>query len=286
MLRLTLCFFCFILLAGFDSKAAPAEQQADPNQVWAEIKKLDWHFGPSTEKIGARASIHIPANYVFLSAQDTSRYVVLLGNLPRSESYTVAPKDLNWFSIFDFDPVGYVKDDEKIDSDEILRAMKEHGTEENAERKKRGLELLTLDGWFVPPHYDQQTKRLEWGTRLLSEDKTISVNYTIRILGRTGVMSATLVSDPGSLDKDMSAFKATLNGFSFNSGEGYAEFRSGDKVAEYGLAGLIIGGAAAVAAKSGFLKVIGKFGLYIIFGGAALVAGLAKKLFGTRTKAT
>jgi uncharacterized membrane-anchored protein len=51
-------------------------------------------------------------------------------------------------------------------------------------------------------------------------------------------------------------FKDKLSGFDFNQGERYSEYRQGDKVAEYGLAALIVGGATAVAAKKGFFTVI------------------------------
>jgi uncharacterized membrane-anchored protein len=98
-------------------------------------------------------------------------------------------------------------------------------------------------------------------------------------------MSAVLVSDPDSLEKDIRVFKAALNDFSFDPGQRYSEYRPGDKIAEYGLTGLIIGGAAAAAAKTGLFKVIGKFAVFIFAGAAAVIGGLVKRLFGRRTAA-
>lgn len=57
----------------------------------------------------------------------------------------------------------------------------------------------------------------------------------------------------------MDDFKAQLPGFTFNDGDRYADFRPGDHVAEYGLAALVTGGAAAVAAKKGVFAAIGIF---------------------------
>jgi hypothetical protein len=91
-----------------------------------------------------------------------------------------------------------------------------------------------------------------------------TVNYNIRLLGRAGVMNAVLVSDPTALENDIRAFKTTLAGFSFDPGERYSEYRAGDKIAEYGLTGLIVGGAAAAAAKTGAFKFLGKFAMIII----------------------
>ena len=139
-----------------------------------------------------------------------------------------------------------------------------------------GMEAIFTDGWQVPPHYDIQSKRLEWGTRLKTGAGNLIVNYTSRLLGRSGVMSAILVSDPGNLAADTQQFKAALQQFTYIPGENYAEFKAGDKVAEYGLAALVLGGAAAIATKKGLWAVIGGFlaAFWKIIAGVA-VAGLA-----------
>jgi len=272
------------LLLVTASMPSMAQAPGGQDSVGAQIRKLGWQAGPSEGKIAGRATIAIPAKYAFLGAADTSKFLTLMRNLPRTDSYTFAPDDLDWFAIFDFEDTGYVKDDEKIDADAVLQSLKEGNARGNEERKKRGYPALNLDGWFVPPHYDTGTKRLEWATKLSSEGG-VSVNYRIRILGRAGVMSAVLVSDPDSLDKDIRVFKTALNDFSFDPGQKYSEYRSGDKIAEYGLTGLIVGGAAAAAAKAGLFKVIGKFGVLIFAGAAALIGGVVKRLFGRRTAA-
>ena len=275
---------CALALLVAASAPSVAQQSQEPGSIVTEIKNLGWKVGPSEGKIAGRASIAIPANYRFLGAADTSKFLTLMRNLPTSDSYTFAPDDLDWFAIFDFEDTGYIKDDEKIDADAVLQSLKEGTARRNEERKRRGFPVLTLDGWFVPPHYDTSTKRLEWATKLSSEGG-VSVNYRISLLGRAGVMSALLVSDPDSLEDDIRVFKAALNDFSFDPGQRYSEYRTGDKIAEYGLTGLIIGGAAAAAAKTGLFKVIGKFAIFIFAGAAALIGGVVKRLFGRRTAA-
>jgi len=152
-----------------------------------------------------------------------------------------------------------VKDDEKIDPDALLKNMQSSDGPANDERKRLGLEGLFTDGWQVPPHYDTQTKRLEWGIRLRTARGGQVINYTARLLGRTGVMSAILVSDPAHLSQNVAEFQRSLEGFQYVSGEKYSEFKQGDKIAEYGLAALILGGAAAVATKKGFWAAIVAF---------------------------
>jgi uncharacterized membrane-anchored protein len=65
--------------------------------------------------------------------------------------------------------------------------------------------------------------------------------------------------------------KPALASYSFVPGERYSEFRSGDRVAEYGLGTLVLGGAAAVAVKSGSGKSLLKM---LIYGGMAAGGGV------------
>lgn len=253
--------------------------QANQN-VDEELGKLAWQEGPSVGRIAATATINIPSGYVFLDSQNTRRFLELAGNPPRDGHFLFAPNSLKWFSVFSFNASGYVKDDEKIDPDALLKSLKDSDGPSNEERKRLGMAAIYTEGWAVQPHYDDQTKRLEWGTRLKYQNGTLNANYTIRLLGRTGVMSAVLVSDLETLPTDTQQFKTALQQYDFVAGEKYAEFKQGDKIAEYGLAALILGGAAAVATKKGFWAVIaGFFAAFwkILAGlGIAALAGLGK----------
>lgn len=274
-MKKVLYFFLFLLPI-----LSYSQQQETPFQQ--ELKKLNWIDGPSSGVIGDKAKIQIPKNYVFLGAQDTKKYIELMGNPPVDNHYLIAPKDLRWFAVFTFNPSGYVKDDEKIDADELMKNLKEGDIKSNEERKRLGMHALYTDGWQVPPHYDASTKRLEWGVRLRDEGGAMNINYTSRLLSRTGVMSAILVADTETLQNDTNEYKTTLMNFNFVSGESYSEFKEGDHVAEFGLAALILGGAAAVATKKGFWTVIvGFFAAFwkLIAGAAIAVLASIGSLF-------
>ena len=258
------CALVLDLLIG-QSPVAAVPQRSD-EQIKQEMAGLAWQRGPVDGRIGSIASIKVGEGKAFLDGPNTRRFLELNGNPPRDERYALVGPD--WFAIFFFENTGYVKDDEKLDPAALLAALKEGDKGANAERERLGMTPLHTDGWHVPPHYDLTTKRLEWGVRLRggSEERTV-VNYSIRLLGRRGVMHAVLVSEPESLDRDIAEFKTALRDYDFTSGERYSEFRAGDRIAEYGLAALVLGGAAAVATKSGFGKAIGKF---VVLGVAAL----------------
>jgi uncharacterized membrane-anchored protein len=245
-----------------------------------ELKSLNWQMSPSIGKVGDKGEFKISEPLMFLDSADTNKFLQFNGNLPNANSYTIAPKKGEWFGVLRFMNEGYVKDDEKIDPESLLQSLKEGNKLGNEEKRKQGLETMTLEGWYFPPRYDADTKRLEWGTKLRSDkDQSITVNVTTKILGRTGYISAILVSSPESLDKDLLSFKQALKGYDFVSGEKYSEWKEGDRVAAYGLGALVLGGAAAAATKKGGLKLIW---LAILGAGAAIWAGL--KSFFNRKK--
>jgi uncharacterized membrane-anchored protein len=233
-----------------------AQAQTDNQTLMKELEKLEWQRGPTEGAIAGKAAIKVPQNYVFLDEKNTRRFLEINGNPPADGHFMFGPSNFSWFAIFSFNASGYIKDDEKIDPDILLQQLQETDAPSNDERRRLGMQALYTEGWQVKPHYDTETKRLEWGIRLRDDANKIQVNYTSRLLGREGVMSAILVSDPNDLEKDIREFKTALQKFSYNPGESYAEFREGDKIAEYGLAALVLGGAAAVATKKGFWAVI------------------------------
>jgi uncharacterized membrane-anchored protein len=257
----------FLALAALP---ASAQQEAE-SPMMKELRKLAWQEGPTSGKIGSKATIKVPAQYVFLDESNTRRFLELNGNPPSNGHYLFAPKSLDWFAVFSFEDSGYVKDDEKIDADGLLKSLKESDGPSNEERKRLGMGALYTVGWEVPPHYDTATKRLEWGMRLRSDNNKMVINYTSRLLGRSGVMSAILVSDPDTLAADTKQFQEALTQFDYVAGEKYSEYKQGDKLAAYGLGALILGGAAAVATKKGFWAAIAGF----LAAGWKIVAGVA-----------
>lgn len=250
-----------------------------PEQAQAQMAALPWVKGPTEVTVGGKAKIKIEKGLAYLSDKDSGKFLQLTGNLPSpGESILLADQ---WWAAFDFEPVGYVKDDEKLDPDALLKELKSSDGPGNEERRKLGMSELYTEGWVVPPHYDAESKHLEWGLKLRSPGHNEPIiNYTVRLLGRTGYENVVLVTSPETLDADVKSLKATLKSFDFNSGEKYSEFKPGDHVAEFGLGALVVGGAAAAMVKSGFWKTILvalAAGWKLVLGvGIALLAGLGK----------
>ena len=258
-----------------------AEPQAADSQAGTEsespLAKLAWVVGPTEVKVGRQATLKVPDGFIYLHPKDTSKFQEIVQNPSNGRESLVAPNDLHWFGLFEFEDTGYVKDDEEIDADAVLESVREGTKQANEERKSHGWAPLQITGWHFKPRYDKETQRLEWAIAAVSEGEKV-VNVNTRLLGRKGVTSATLVSGPESLDAAYTEFKDVLEGFQYVAGERYADVQEGDHMAEYGLAALIAGGGAAVAAKSGLLKGLWKF----IVVGVAGLAAWARKLFGKK----
>ena len=248
-------------------------------------EKLNWEWGPTEGAIGNKAEVHVPSGYVFLGAADTKKFMELNQNLGSENEYVFAPEDLSWFAVFEFDPVGYVEDNETLDADSLLDSVTKGNEAGNVERRKRGWGTMSIKGWKFQPRYDDQSNILEWAFLARSDaSQSDVINYNTRLLGRTGVMQVVLVTDPEILDSSVVSLKQALDNYDFLAGERYAEFREGDRVAEFGLAALIAGGAAAVATKKGFWAVIvgfmvaaKKFVLVAVIGLFAWIGSLFKR---------
>lgn len=263
----------WLLAALIGATSGSALAADEPGKERNPIAELAWQVGPVEFPLGSRAKIKLPAQTAALAESESNKFLKLTGNLPTDRLNIIAGD--NWWATFEFDDAGYVKDDETIDADALLKQLKSSDGPSNEERRKMGLPELITDGWYVPPHYDTATKRLEWGLRIHSAaDNRPVINYTMRVLGRSGYERVVLVSTPESLDRDVAEFKKVLTGFDFNAGEKYSEFKQGDRVAQFGLAALVAGGAAAVATKTGFWKTL----LAALAAGWKLVAAAAVAL--------
>lgn len=246
------------------------------------IRSLHWVDGPTVVNVGTNAKFQVPSGYTFLDAPDTRRFLEeVTHNSSNGNEYFFGPKDAGWWATFSYDATGHVSDDEKIDAAVLLKSKQENQAADNAARRSKGWPQLLNMNWKYPPFYEPGTKRLEWAVTFLSSDTNHwAVNYETRLLSREGVTSATLVVAPEGLDAALPAFKSAVSGYEFIAGQRYNEYKQGDRTAEYGLAALVAGGAAAVATKTGFWKTIAVFlaaSWKLVAGaGVALLAGLGK----------
>ncbi len=264
--------------------AVPAETAAK------EAPKIAWKCGPCSADIGKDlAQVEIGKNYMFADAGDAKKLMEYFGNPPTDKEVGLvvpASDNASWFVLFEHFDVGYVKDDEKdaIDADAIMKNIQKGTEEANKIRAKQGMPTIKVIGWQEKPHYDPRTHNLVWAT-LAEGNGGQNVNYTTKLLGRGGYVSAIFVGDPASLAAAKPEVEAIISRFSYKKGKSYAEFVKGDKVAQYGLTALIAGGAGAAAVKMGLFGWLGAFlaKMWKVVAAAVIAAGAGlKKLFSAR----
>jgi len=292
--------FSILLLAGFLAATGLIRAQENTNEMTrlkeaVQIAKNLKYLQGDIDLRGGLAKLTVPKEFNYLGPDDAETVLVKLwGNPPSGQKPLglllpagMTPLDTNcWVVTIDYSEDGYVKDDDaaKINYDDLLKKMQAGIAENNKERQKEGYPAITLVGWAAPPHYDAATHKLYWAKDLKFEgEEHNTLNYSIRMLGRKGVLELNAIAQIDQLPDIDKQTPQILGMVDFKEGNRYADFDPKvDKVAKYGIAALVAGGVLAGAAKLGLLKGLWVFILaakkFIIIGIIAVVA-FFKKMF-------
>ena len=176
---------CALLVVG-QSKKRPSPSPSPMPNVWDTYAGVNWQKGPTVGQLGVNGQVKVPEGYIFADARDTRTIMEENKNpITNRELGFIAPADEDWFVVFEFDDVGYVKDDEKtsLDANAILESIKKGTEEGNKERVRRGWPTMTIIGWETAPRYNETTHNLEWAFRAESEGSPV-INHNTRLLGR------------------------------------------------------------------------------------------------------
>lgn len=273
------------------SVAAQPISKEQGQKIWAEAQAAAKQ-GPQDIELSNQATLKLPAGHVFVPQPHATQVLQVMGNPgndPRLQGIVFPKSEESWFMTVRFESAGYVKDDDAKDwnADDLLKSFREGTEASNAERAKMGVPALEILGWAEKPAYDPASHRLVWAMSSREKgagaDQDQGVNYNTYALGREGYFSMNLVTGL----KDLPAFKPAahrlLEALQYNDGKRYADFNSStDKVAEYGLAALVVGVAAKklglLAGLALFFAKFAKIGLLALAG----LGGLAFKLFGKK----
>jgi uncharacterized membrane-anchored protein len=263
--------------AAASASAAPADEGPDSDSESDDSDsavQLHWQGGPRSLDLGHDVSLALPERDAFLGMPEAGQLLEKFGNFHNENLLGVVvskEQQASWVVTIRYEDEGYVKDTEAIDADELLNDLKEGTEEANKERAEHGFnKALHVTGWSEPPRYEKTVHHLVWALRANSDDGE-TVNFNTRVLGRRGIVSLNLICDPEDLAASKPEAGTLLQGTAFKAGARYEDFDSKtDKMAEFGLAGLILGGAGLGAAKLVKIGLLAKFWKVIL---AALIAG-------------
>jgi len=281
-----------------DPQTTP-EEQAETQRLVAIVKSEKPIFGDVAIP-GANATLHLGKDYYFLGKDDARRAIVEGWKNPESETDGVIGMIIpagkvfadSWGAIVTYDPSGYVtdKDADKANYDDLITQAHDAEANLNDERTKQGFPTIHLVGWAQPPSYNRSLHYLIWARDIkFGQGDVDTLNYDVRMLGRSGVLSVNVVAAMPDLPQVRTDADALARTIAFNPGARYGDFDSvHDKKAAYGVAGLVAAGMGLVLAqKFGLIAVVLLFlkkGIIIV---VALFAGLARwfaSLFGGKKK--
>ena len=152
----------FVLVA-FSISSASADSTTKSGR-----EKFKFQYGPTTANMKGIAQVAVPEGYLFADAKGAQALMEAMGNIKSDQEVgLIAPTSMVWFVVFEFDPVGYVKDQDKdqLDADKMLASITKATEQFNKQREKMKVAPMKIVGWDVPPHYDAETHNLQWTIR-------------------------------------------------------------------------------------------------------------------------
>jgi uncharacterized membrane-anchored protein len=257
------CLALFAAISMADAKPPQTDEEREK-----ALQSLTWRDGELLTLPVSRATLKTPPGVRQLLGTDASTLWETLNGVNAPHGTEAALYDPKSEALVFYQKLGdgYVKLDDwdEVDADAMLKAVTENTEADNGKRKVSGLPGVHVVGWLERPHLDRANNTVRWSFEARDEQSGPLVNSIALVLARDGFEKLVWIGpkrDGGTAD----LLKVAQANFAFPVGARYGDFQSGDKVAEYGIAGL-------VAAVLG-VKVATKLGLL------ALVVVFAKKLW-------
>ncbi len=208
-------------------------------QSTPQAKPVEWIQGPRKVNVSDIAEVNVPEGYQFVGRDGAVSILERMGNpVPKNLVGLLASPSMKGGIVLKFSKIGFVKDSDKdqLSATNMMAAIQSVIDRQNIEAAKQGVPLISSAEWQLKPSYDAAENRLEWAIKAQA-GKEIAVNYSVRMLGRQGVLEMVAVQ-PNDGNFDLAPLRRLASGISFLKGQKYGDFEHGDKVAKATLATL------------------------------------------------
>ena len=260
---------CLGLLAfGLTASAKVPHNQEERS---AAIKSLTWRDGQALTLPFSHGTLKAPDDVRQLVGPDAvSLWEILNADdaLSGIEAALYDPRD-KALVFFQRLGGGYVRLDDwnDVDADAMLKAVSEDTEEGNAKRRRAGLPAIRVVGWLERPRLDRETNSVQWAFEAIDDRDGPMVNSVALVLARDGFEKLTWIGKKD--DESRRLLGIARSSFSFPAGGRYADFQPGDKIADYGVAGLVAAilgakAAAKVGVLAGLVVLAKKFGVFLL----------------------
>ena len=269
MIRISFLFFFLISSTVFAiEKTIPSGKD-----LTKKISSLGWIDGPKTISFSdADAKILVKSGSSYLVEEDARQYLYWVnGSEFKYVKYLIYTAEATY--TYSFNKVGRVPNDFKnLDSDELLKSMKDQIPANNKKRSQAGLATVTNIKWFQKPAFDEKNHAAYYSYAIDWSDGDKTVQSAVLMLGRSGFAEITVLVDAKKYSRENIIL--AIDTFGYNKEQEYTAWKQGDLVAAAGVAGLVAasaGGKAVVTASKGLWK--------FILGGLAALGALVVGIF-------
>jgi uncharacterized membrane-anchored protein len=256
---------CLVLLLPLPSQADDRPQTREEAETYLkqQVAKLHPQHGKITLDHNL-ATLDLPQGFGYLPPDEASLYMREVVGYPRrlKNLGLILPlgvaigSPVSWSALIAYREDGYVKDEgaAALDSGALMAEITQANEAYLANATKMGFGNIGISilGWAEKPAYDPATHTLIWATEIRQgESENHTLNYFIRILGRRGVLSLTIVAPLEQLPALEDGVSKIAPALTFNAPYRYADITNTDTAAAYSLTDMITGHtpSAKTAAK-------------------------------------
>lgn len=272
---LLVLFLAFATLAPAIALAQIPTTEAERQAVF---KSLTWRTGETLKLPISSAQLSVPPAIRALVGPDAVKFYEALNGLAAPaglEAVLHAPA--NGATLYvQKASVGYIRLDDwlELDADALLKQVSEQTEEANSKRKAAGVDQLHVVGWIERPQLDKTAATARWAFEVRDGDTPV-INSIALVLTRDGFYKLTWVGEKSTVKSGL--LEAGIANLSVPPGSRHSDYKPGDKVAEYGIAGLIAAMLGVkIAAKVGLLALaaifLKKFGVILVAAAGGAVA--------------
>lgn len=259
LIAILAAFFCLQpQCRAQQQSSAPSAVSADP------LKYVNWISGPQNVTLENVADINIPDGCRVTDVHGARLILVSFNDaIPDDLVGIIAPNSGKWMAILEYSRAGYVRDPDvlQINTNAVLKQVLD---QMNAQDKSSVAALA----WQSEPAYDSTRHTLDWSLVAATPASRKVLSQTAALLGRHGVFQITIVQPFSSAVAP--PLKQLAGDITFKNGERYIDYKTGDQIADLGLAELILGENEKHAQSAGLFS--GGFGTIAawIYGGLAV----------------
>ncbi len=187
-----------------DSELTEAQRQY---MRWAYDVLASLRFQKGEQQLAdGVATINVGAGYEYLNSEDATRVLSEVWGNPEGKPVLglimpehQTPFDANsWGVVLRFHAIGHVADGgrQRTDFPALITPLKAQAVRLNAARRAAGYADAEILGWASLPHYELARHVLQWSTILqIQGNQGRTLNYEVRLLGRRGVLSMSIVAN-------------------------------------------------------------------------------------------